>query len=225
MRPTAIVMAKCPAHGNVKTRLASDGVLAPETIREIAWALLRCTVHRLDQELDVVVAVSPDGAGPVLRERLERPALKITDQGAGSLGERMDRVWTGVRAEGPVAFFGTDSPDAPVETLRELGAILQRADVAIGPTGDGGYWTLAAGRHQPHLLHQIDWGTSTVYDSTCRRAEAKGLRVQPLPAWHDVDHRADLEALRRRLPEPGARPLADHQRPLLELAERLDTLL
>ena len=66
----------------------------------------------------------------------------------------------------------------------------------MGPTHDGGYWTLAAGACRPALLHQIDWGTAVVYDQTVQRAGAAGLSVCSLPAWYDVDALDDVAALR-----------------------------
>ena len=70
---------------------------------------------------------------------------------------------------------------------------------AAGACPDGGYWTLAATRHVPGLLDGIDWGSVRVYDQTRRRAERLGYRWHALPGWEDVDHPADLSALRHRL--------------------------
>ena len=97
--------------------------------------------------------------------------------------------------------------------------------MALGPTGDGGYWTLAAGAYQPALVRDIDWDAPDVYDQTFQRAAEAGLTVCPLPAWHDVDLPEDVDALRRRLRDlPHSVQSSPTTEPLKRLADRLDEL-
>lgn len=136
--------------------------------------------------------------------------IQTVDQGTGNLEERLNHLWRGL-GDGPVVFFGTDSPDLPQEHLEAVAAALQDADAAVGPVDDGGYWCLAGVRYLPELLHGIDWGTPSVYHQTLQAARRADVRVAPLPAWHDVDTPADLAALRRRLTdatEPALQRLA-----------------
>jgi hypothetical protein len=139
------------------------------------------------------------------------------EQGTGTLGQRMDRLWE-ARGGGPIVFLGSDSPDAPAEALASVSTRLARHEVLLGPVDDGGYWTLAARRHAPTLLADIDWGTDRVYHQSLAAAEAAGLRAAPLAPWHDVDSPEDLERLRHRLAratEPS----------LIRLRHRLDRVL
>lgn len=196
---TAVIMAKRPEPGRVKTRLLAESLDA-STVSEIAWAMLRCTVERLAARLEVVLAVSPDGCGGPMAERLGYPSLATVDQGPGDLGQRLDRVWRRVTTVRPVAFFGADSPDVPEEAIHtRIPRALETCDLAVGPTHDGGYWTLAARAHYPQLLQGIDWGGDRVYDQTCQRAAEAGLSLESLPLWPDVDRLDDVIALRRRL--------------------------
>lgn len=205
---TPVLMAKMPAIGAVKTRLTVPGAcgraMGARAAVEVAWAMLACTAARLGRGGRLVLAVTPDGSGTEVARRLEagtRP--RIIDQGPGDLGRRIDRVWRTLGTQRPVAFFGADSPDIPDAVLAEIPAALLSADLAIGPTHDGGYWTLAAASHHPAVLDQIDWGSSNVYDQTCRRAAEAGLMVHQLPAWRDVDIQEDVDALRTRLKDSG----------------------
>jgi rSAM/selenodomain-associated transferase 1 len=220
---TPVLMAKLPEAGKVKTRLSATGAYSPQAAAELSEAMLRCIALRLVAASGcLVLAVSPSGCGARLAARLGLGSARVTDQGGGDLGQRLDRVWRAVGPRRPVAFFGTDSPDVPDSALGEIPAALTGCDVAVGPTGDGGYWTLAAREHQPAVLSGIDWGRATVYDQTRRRAVEAGLVVRALPMWHDVDRPPDLEALRRRLrqqAEGGDLPAA-----LAQLAERLEAL-
>ncbi len=223
---TAVLMAKEPRLGGAKSRLAAGGWTAGQA-SEVAEVMLRCTVQRLREAArSLVLAVTPDGAGPALADRLGLGAIEVVDQGSGDLGRRLDRVWRVIGTEGPIAFFGGDSPDVPPSLLSAIPATLAGCDVAVGPTGDGGFWTLAARKHHPALLRGIDWGTARVYDQTRRQATVAGLVVGALPPWHDVDRPGDLDALRARLREllkgPPDRP--NDAEPLRRMAARLDRL-
>ncbi len=219
---TAVLMAKRPDPGAVKTRLTDGGVLSAQAAAGLYRAMLACIAHRLGDGGRLVLAVTPDGCGDEMAGAL-RLASKtvILDQGPGDLGRRMDRAWRVVAADRPVAFFGGDSPDVPDEALAAIPVALREADVAVGPTPDGGYWTLAARTYQPSILAEIDWGTGNVYDQTCRRATTAGLTICELPVWHDVDRPQDVGELRRRL-QAGPTPMPS---PLRLLADRLETLL
>jgi hypothetical protein len=222
-----VVMAKYPRAGEVKTRLVEGGLCRPGGAAGLAWAFLECTIRRLAARGPVVLAASPDGAGPDLLRRLAlaRDAdVRLADQGPGDLGHRLDHVWRTVAPDGPIAFFGVDSPDVPESALDAIPAALAGAELAIGPAQDGGYWTLAARRYLPRVLRRIDWGGPSVYDQTCQRAEEARLTRAELPRWHDVDRPEDLRALRRRL-MTLTRPAGERERPLMRLAERIDDLL
>jgi rSAM/selenodomain-associated transferase 1 len=195
---TAVVFAKLPEAGRVKTRLAGE-MVDDAGAAGVALAMLRCTVRRLRRRGRVVLAIDPDGARGAFESAIDAGSLETVDQGPGTLGDRLDRVWRAVAPATPVAFFGADTPDVPMSMLAEIDVALAEADAAVGPTGDGGYWTLAAARHRPELLRDIDWGGDRVYDQTCRRAAGAGVRLHVLPAWHDVDRPQDVSALVARL--------------------------
>ena len=199
-------MAKQPRPGRVKTRLTAGGDLSDQQAAALAGVMLQTMTRRLTATAaDLWLAVSPVGAGKQLAAdlKLNVPPDRIVDQGTGSLGDRLQRVWRIVAAHnrGPVTFFGMDSPDIPRSHLDAiLAAGNQTAhDAWIGPTIDGGYWSIGAHDPRPELLTNIDWGSASVYDQTRERARQSGTRLAVLPAWHDVDEVDDLRAMHRRL--------------------------
>lgn len=220
---TAVLLAKDPASEAVKTRLCGGGVFTAGAAAGIAEAMLCCTAHRLAAAGHLIVAVTPDGQGASVSQRLGLKGIEVMDQGPGDLGARLERAWSHVGGGGPVAFFGGDCPDIPDEALARIPALLECADVAIGPTTDGGYWTLAARVPQRAVLAGIDWGSDHVYDQTLQRARNAGLEVGSLPLWHDVDRPEDVSALRLRLRSRSAGS-SDAGGRLTRLAERLDRL-
>ncbi|MHC5002158.1 MAG: TIGR04282 family arsenosugar biosynthesis glycosyltransferase [Planctomycetota bacterium] len=222
---TAILLAKRPEPGRVKTRLVRSNGLDAAGAAALGRAMLLCTLRRLETVTDLVVAVTPDGSGADIAADLGRRDLRIVDQGDGDLGQRLERLWDLVCPAGPVAFFGMDTPDVPDAAIAAIGPALREADLAIGPTEDGGFWTLAGQRRHPRLLSGIDWGTEAVYDQTCRRAASAGLTVRRLPTWRDVDEPEDVGALRRRLSNHLRRgPSGTGADPLRVLAEALDAV-
>ena len=83
-----------------------------------------------------------------------------------------------------------DCPDVPDETIDEaLAAISENSaiDVAVGPTHDGGYWTLAAHAYHPQAVQSIEWGSHQVFDQTLDRIKESKLSYRVLPRWQDID--------------------------------------
>lgn len=223
---TAVLMAKRPEAGRVKTRIQDEGRFDPQTTVGLAWAMLRCMAERLASFPRLVLAVTPDGCGAEVAQRLEIAPVMTVDQGPGDLGERLDRAWRTIGSGAPVAFFGSDSPDVPDDVLRHgIPSALAGCELAVGPTQDGGYWTLAARSYHPQVLQGIDWGGPHVYDQTCRRALEAGLSLHTLPVWPDVDRLNDVIALRSRLAtlEPAGDD-SPSSSALQRLARRLDDL-
>ena len=74
-------------------------------------------------------------------------------------------------------------------------AALEAADVAMGPTPDGGYYLI--GMKQPHkALFRVDGnGSASVYENTVSAAEKAGLTVAAAMACGDVDTPEDLQLL------------------------------
>ncbi|MCZ6834692.1 MAG: glycosyltransferase [Planctomycetota bacterium] len=224
---TAVIMAKEPIPGQVKTRLIASG-LSSEVASEVAKAMLKCILVRIrDLFGETILAISPDGRGDAITSALGLPEIPVINQGSGTLGDRLERVWQHIGNNRPIVFFGIDSPDIPHASLRAIGDALDRSDVAIGPTPDGGYWALASRCHQAGILGMIDWGSDIVYDQTCQRIRESGLSRTDLPIWDDVDEVTDLEALRSRLQGiiQGNQISELGEAPLIELAGRLNELL
>ncbi|MEM9884141.1 MAG: DUF2064 domain-containing protein [Planctomycetota bacterium] len=216
---TAVVMAKAAVPGRVKTRLTrGDGALSADQAAGVHAAMLDTVLRRIGAWADRrVLAMDHPAPGNIpAAARDGQKVWRVTEQGDGDLGERLERVWRDI--PGGVVFFGVDSPDVPASSWSALEESLRTHDAAVGPVGDGGYWTLAARSRRVELVRGIDWGGAGVYDQTRRAAEAAGVTLAELPPWHDVDDPADLAALRRRL--------IDAEEPaLIDLARRLDTIL
>lgn len=192
-RRTVIVMGKAPEPGRVKTRMIRGGLTAEQAARVQLGCLLdlihrdfgdaRRVLHTKGQADDACWTAAR-GAGWLLRT-----------QDHDDLGRNLVDAVAGVDAD-HILILGTDSPDLPERFIEEAWTHLASADVVIGPSFDGGYYTIGLKRAEPRLFSGISWGGSSVFAETVARANTLGLEVAVLPFWYDLDVVADLQRLR-----------------------------
>ncbi len=190
-------MAKYPAAGRVKTRLArsigDDGAAAlyeafvldlAERLRTVAWEVVWC--HWPPE--------SPFGALV--------PGARCVPQAGRDLGERMATAVDEAFADGArqVVLIGADAPHLPLDRIdAALGALRGVADMVLGPALDGGYYLMGLRAPAPALFEGIAWGTRGVLADTLAQAARAGLATRLLPEDFDVDEPADLARLRTLL--------------------------
>ena len=206
-RRALVVFARVPALGKVKPRLAAsigEGA-ALEAHRELAERTL-ATAESLP-ECTRVVAFAPDDDAPAMREWLgER--VRFEPQGPGDLGRRMQDAVVRRLDEGAdrVAIVGTDCPDMTAADVERAWTALDTADVALGPSTDGGYWLVAVRTPHDAIFRGVQWGTSETLPETLGRAVEAGLRVVLLGRKTDVETVVDWRAWKARSAAVGFAP-------------------
>jgi rSAM/selenodomain-associated transferase 1 len=212
-----LLFTKPAVPGRVKTRLL--GRLRPEQAASLQAAFfddLRRRLERAGLRPRPVWALEPGQPIP------ERPAGGRRQEGA-DLGERIEAALLAAEGDAEiVAIVGSDHPDLPVERVGEAFEAIERgADLALGPTHDGGYYLIAArpARWPAGWLDGVAWSTSRALETTLERARAHELRVAQLEPHEDVDTPEDLERLVERL---ASRPRSEcpRTRAVLERLER-----
>lgn len=189
MQNTLAIMAKAPAMGRVKTRLARD-VGSVEATRFYSVALARL-IRRLarDPRWQTVIAASPDTkAHP--NERWLQNADAVVPQGEGDLGARMQRVFDNA-PHGPVVIIGSDIPDISARHIAQAFKALGNNDAVMGPSVDGGYWLIGQKR-MPKVLapfDNVEWSSGRERDQTI--ANFGEAQVALLGELSDVDSGAD----------------------------------
>ncbi len=201
MNRAVLVMAKMPRAGQSKTRLSS--ALGSDGAAELASAMLRDTVHALEQrsDCDVIVAIDPPESCGWFEA--EFPRVELIEQHGETLGARLDNVLTEALQRGYRAVFAVsaDSPDLPPGHLDSAFEALERpdADVVLGPTEDGGYYLIGWKRRWRDIVADVEMSTPTVLADTLTIADRVGARTVLAPRWYDVDVPDDLVRLRRSL--------------------------
>jgi rSAM/selenodomain-associated transferase 1 len=217
-----LIFLKLPTPGQVKTRLAASlGAEAASAIYRACAELTleRLGVWRASSTLYVDPGTNAGwsgAAGHVLaapaalaRARawvgsdwtLARvrawvgPGWTLALQEGRTLGERLAQATAAAFAGGArrVIVIGTDSPWLSAQDLQRACDALSQAEVALGPTEDGGYYLIGLARPSPMLFDGISWSGPRVCAETLQRAKRAGLRVHLLPKGYDVDHPEDVQ--------------------------------
>jgi len=193
-----IVMAKYPAPGRVKTRLAT--AIGAASAVALSRAFIRDLATRLAAlPYPVTWAYWPRGV-PFRALLGTRPAgWRCCLQRGRDLGERMANAIGDelARGSGPVLVIGADVPHVSAALLAEaMAALTCGSDLVLGPAADGGYYLIGGKARQATLFAGMPWGTETVFAATRRQARRLGLRTHVLSPTFDVDEGEDLDRLR-----------------------------
>ena len=215
MSTCAVLFAKKPVPGAVKTRLQSH-LSASEAARLYEALLLDCaTALHETQAAAKVVAFAPAHAEDALRTLLAPiGTFEYVPQPEGDLGQRMESLmqWAFARAE-RVVIIGSDSPSLPARYIDEGLALLREKEVVLGPSTDGGYYLVGRRKGESRIFQDVAWSTGMVFEQTLARLGTQTLGL--LPPWYDVDTPAEagflkvhLEALARAGSTQGQHSLA-----------------
>lgn len=195
MQNTLAIMAKAPAMGRVKTRLAKDvGLVEATRFYRVALARL---IRRLaaDPRWQTVVAASPD-THALPDQRWLQNADAVVPQGEGDLGTRMQRVFD-TAPKGPVVIIGSDIPDISAHHIAQAFKVLGTNDAVMGPSVDGGYWLIGQKRMPKVLMpfEGVEWSSGRERDQTL--ANFGSACVALLSDLSDVDSGADHAGWRK----------------------------
>ena len=184
-----VVMAKAPVPGQAKTRLCPP--LTPAEAAAIAEAALADTLQAAAWTPASRRVVVLDGApGAWL------PAgFAVIDQRGESLGERLANAVADVGE--PLLKLGMDTPQLTRALLCEALARLAepQTDAVLGPTDDGGYWTIGLATPDPRVFDGVPMSSSTTAARQRARLHELGRRTIELQALRDVDTFEDAVAV------------------------------
>jgi uncharacterized protein len=200
-RRSLVVMARWPAPGRCKSRLAAGIGRRRAAAVQRRLGLHTCAVARRAQgQLAFELVLAVQGLGPRARRRWGA-ALgcdRAVDQGRGGLGLRLQRQLLAARHRGAeqVVLVGSDLPLLEAADLVRAFEALETAPLVLGPAADGGYWLIGLQGCWPALFSGIPWGSAAVLEHTRRAAARLGLEPASLSCRHDLDRPADLASWR-----------------------------
>lgn len=199
----ALVVAKAPVAGRVKTRLGAD--VGDAVAADLAAAALLDTLATCGAVFGPgLLALAGDLAHAARGDEIARAldGWSVGAQRGGTFAERLANAHLDVPPGAPVVQVGMDTPQLTPELLHDAAAALADHDAVLGPAEDGGWWVL--GLRRPcgaAALHDVGMSTPSTYADTHRALTGAGLGVGTTVALRDVDTVADAEAVAAVAPD------------------------
>ncbi|WP_205620094.1 TIGR04282 family arsenosugar biosynthesis glycosyltransferase [Fundidesulfovibrio putealis] len=200
-----LFMLRAPLHGKVKTRLAR------EVGHDAALALYKAFVEDMLDSLDgcgadIAFFVEPGEGIGEMRAWLGDGRVYVP-QCHGNLGDRMRAAfeWAFGAEYTAAACIGSDIAVLSHWHAKSLVRLMRSEPALIGPSPDGGYWTIGFGRksYLPQAFESMPWSTPELFGITM--GVMQPLQPATLPELADIDTLEDLRALVRARPAGVAR--------------------
>ncbi|MDH3974811.1 MAG: TIGR04282 family arsenosugar biosynthesis glycosyltransferase [Deltaproteobacteria bacterium] len=192
-----ILFAKAPVPGKVKTRLTTN--LSPHQSAALHESFVIDTLMEMSviKDADTFLACHPTSEDPFFLSLEKRFHLNRFEQRGQNLGERMKNAFHHLKSQGydKIVIIGSDSPTLSGSIVEEAFESLEKHDLVLGPSLDGGYYLIAISGEVPEIFNGIQWGGDTVFEDTFNKAKSLGLDMHILPFWYDVDTIKELRFL------------------------------
>ena len=200
-------MAKWPRFGNCKTRLSKD--IGKNNALRIQNKMLNHTLsvsHYLkEQEIaEISIAITGIGLNSCKRWCKDIGINNFYFQGKGCLGERMKRqIFKAQRnsrnyQKKNIIFIGTDLPNLSHVDIIKTISKLEKKDIILGPSNDGGYWLIAFSQrfiskntYLPFI--NIKWSSNDVLNKTIDNLNQQKIKIDFLNTKIDIDTLNDIE--------------------------------
>lgn len=213
-----IIFAKYPKHGNVKTRLAKT---LGETFATNFY--VSCSKHTFNECLklsrrSVSFLFYPDKEHSTELKSWAGNKFFYKIQEGKDLGARMKNAFTEVFKNNfeKVLIVGTDIPDLSSGLINQALSELDKNEIVIGPSTDGGYYLLGMKKFHPDLFNNIQWSSEEVLNKTLNIINQLGLRFSLLPKFMDIDTEEDLKIWYSKMNIKNSHPVKEFIRLTLQ---------
>ena len=202
-----IIMAKWPRFGSCKTRLSKD--IGKRNALRIQNKMLNHTLsvsnYLKDQQItEISMAITGIGLNSSKRWCKDLGINHFYFQGKGCLGEKMKRqIFKSQRnsknyQKKNIIFIGTDLPNLSHMDIVKTISKLEKKDVILGPSNDGGYWLIAFSQrfisknnYLPFI--NIEWSNNDVLKRTIDNLSQQKIKIDFLDTKVDIDTIKDIE--------------------------------
>jgi rSAM/selenodomain-associated transferase 2/rSAM/selenodomain-associated transferase 1 len=200
-----IVFIKYPQAGYVKSRIGTlmgDGFTAGLYRNFVADILkkLKTLPYR------IIIYFTPSNRESDIIKWLG-PHYEFLPQKGSDLGKRMKNAFAEQFAMGysELLLIGSDIPHLPPAWIKRAFSLIGEKGAVIGPSVDGGYYLIGF-RFEgflPEVFDGINWGESTVFESTEEVFLKNGTIPGKLPVMIDIDTPDDLRSVINGNPAGG----------------------
>ena len=200
-------MVKWPRFGSCKTRLSKD--IGKKNALKIQNKMLSHTlsVSKYVKErkiAEVRMAITGMGFNSSLRWCKDLGINNFCFQGKGCLGEKMKRQILKSQRNSRnyqkknLVFIGTDLPNLSHMDIVKTISKLEKKDVILGPSNDGGYWLIAFSQrfisknnYLPFI--NIQWSSNDVLKKTIDNLSQQKIKIDFLNTKIDIDTLHDID--------------------------------
>jgi len=189
-----IILCKYPEMGNVKTRIAKT--LGETFAFELYNAFLE-DVFSVSNNLDSdkIIALNINECKKFEDGEINLP-FEIINQEGKDIGERMYNAFIHAFSLGykRAVLIGSDIPDITEDLLHNSFQSLEKNNVILGKSGDGGYYLIGfqADKCNIDFFKGIPWSTSNVFIETYEKIKLFDYSLSLSPVCFDIDFEADL---------------------------------
>lgn len=199
MKQHLIICSRYPRAGQSKTRLIPHiGAGKAALLQKKMTEKLISEADFLFQETSIPSSISYSGASNFLMQEWLGNRNFFAQQGE-DLGSRMEHAFASMHAHSftDIILVGSDIPALNSNLLQKAFSELNKHDVVLGPTEDGGYYLIGMKEEvfhnlANHLFHDIPWSTEKVYSLSAKRISRAGYTFASLPTLRDIDQYSDL---------------------------------
>jgi len=200
-------MTKWPRFGSCKTRLSKD--IGKNNALRIQNQMLNHTLsvsnYLKEQEIaEISIAINGIGLNSSKRWCKDIGIDNFYFQGNGCLGEKMKRQIFKSRRNSRnnrkknIIFIGTDLPNLSHIDIVNTISKLEKKDVILGPSNDGGYWLIAfserfisENNYLPFI--NIKWSENDVLKRTINNLSQQKVKFDFLNTKIDIDTINDID--------------------------------
>lgn len=192
------VFVKTPDYSPVKTRLAKKiGKEKSIEFFNLSVAATQSILVKVKSELDNIEIFWAIAEAEAINHPMWSHQ-KIILQGEGSLGERLSKVYSELKADYEfVALIGADSPHLTSQELKKCILVsLQKGEYSIGETEDGGFYFMSGSKEIPHNSWvEVEYSAAHTARQLNRELSKIGS-VNQLDKNFDIDEFEDLKKIK-----------------------------
>jgi uncharacterized protein len=200
MKNCLIIFAREPRAGKVKTRL--QRYFSKDRCLRLYKAFLKDifdTARRI-KYVDKVLAYESSTPEARYLRKIAGDFIFYKQKG-NDLGEKMNNAFEFAKESGfnKAVLIGSDLPDLPLSRIKQAYKKLDKSDLVLGPSHDGGYYLIGLKKPCSGIFGDIKWSSETVFMDTLKNAGKNNKTISVLEKWHDIDDLAGLTLLKKNL--------------------------
>ncbi len=190
-----VLFAKAPTVGEVKTRLQPE--ITPENSARLQEAMIKdsislmCAINNVEK----IIYFLPGEKKYIFEKYTDGLPFHLNCQNGIDLGKKMENAFQDLFNKGflKVVVIGVDSPNLPKEYINKAFIELNKADLVVGPSIDGGYYLIGFKEKVLPVFSPVEWGSNKVLLQTEELIKKHNLKLSLLPVHYDIDTIKDLQ--------------------------------